>query len=98
MALELMLEVIELVANRARLVAQHLLDRGRKAVLLTDHRDWGNIPDHRGEHDANPGLAIRRDDDVGLFVRERRKPEHVLHGGDTAPEALQRAHPSARAN
>src|SRR5262249_27411897 len=98
MAFELMLEIVELVANRARLVTQHLLDGGRKTILVAHHRDRRNIPDHRGEHDAYPGLAIRRDDDVGLFVGERRKPEHVLDGGDAAPEALQRAYQSACAH
>src|SRR5258708_3951419 len=98
MAIELMLEVIELVANRARLVAQHLLDRGRKAVLVADHRDWGNLPCHRGEPDTKPGLALRHDHDVGLFGRPRRKPHHVLFGCAAQPTALPRAHQSARAH
>ena len=67
-----MLEIVELLADRPPVGAEHLLDVGRQAVLVAHHRDRRNVPDHRREHDADTRLAIGRDDDVGVFLVERR--------------------------
>jgi hypothetical protein len=96
MAFELVLEIVELLADRPRLVSQHFLHRGRQAVPVADHADRRDVPDHGREHDANPRLAIGGNNDIGLLIGERNKPQHVLHGGDAAPQALQRAHQGAR--
>ena len=95
---KLVLEIVELLADRPRLVAEHGLDVGRQAVLVADHPDRRNIPQHRREHDANPRLAIGIDHDVGVVVVERNEPQHVLHGGDAAPQALQRPDQGAGAH
>ncbi len=98
MPLELMLEIIELLADRQRLVAHHLLHVGRQHVLVAHHADRRDVGHHGRKDDADAGLAISRDDDVGVFIVEGIEPQHVLQRGDAAVERLDRADERARAH
>ena len=96
MPLELGFQIIELLADRSLLVAQHLLHGGRQVFRMAHHRHRRNVPDHRRKDDADAGLAIGGDDDIGLLIAERNEPQHVLHTGDAAAQAFQRADQRAR--
>ena len=98
MTSELVLDIGELVGARAWLVPEHLLHVGWQLVALVHHGNGRDVPDHRREHDAQSRVAICLDHHVGLFVGERNQPQHVLHGGDAAAQAFQRAYQSARAH
>ncbi len=99
MALELVLEVVELLAHGQRLGAEHLLHVGRQAVLVADHGDRRNVPDHGREHDAQPDVAVGVDSTTSVYSSfERREAEHVLHGGDAAAQRFECADQRARAH
>ena len=96
MPAELVLEIVELVADRTAGGAEHLLHVGRQVVLVPHHRDRRHVPYHGREHHAQPDLAVGVDHDVGVGVVERDQPQHVLHAGDAAADRLQRADQRAR--
>ena len=97
MTFELMLEIVELVTDRAPLRTEHLLHVRGHIILVAQHRDRRNVPNHRCEHNTDAGIAVGCDDDVSALVIERNKPQHVLHRRDARSEVTSIAPTKVRA-